>query len=103
MTHDKQRCVEIPETIRSKQPSVKVFYYHINILLADQCLRGVSTTLEENQMLRYCQRGKKKKKGKNPGIVHVLLMLKIKNPSKNEKKNCISLCNNAENSRRYRE
>lgn len=84
MTHDKQRCVEIPETIRSKQPSVKVFYYHINILLADQCLRGISTPLEENQMLRYCKRGKKK--GKKPGFVHVLLMLEITKPSNNEKK-----------------
>lgn len=56
MAHDKQRCVEIPETIRSKQPSVKVFYYHINILLADQCLSGINTPLEEKQKPEYFPR-----------------------------------------------
>lgn len=90
MTHDKQRCVEIPETIRSKQPSVKVFYYHINILLADQCLRGISTPLEEKpkgQVLPKYEvvKKKEKKKKETAGFVHVLFMLEIIKPSNNAK------------------
>lgn len=34
MTHGEPRCVEIPETIKTKRPSVTVFYCHIHILLA---------------------------------------------------------------------
>lgn len=95
MTHDKQRCVEIPETIRSKQPSVKVFYYHINILLADQCLRGINTPLEENQNPTYwpSMRLLREKRKKNPGFVHVILMLEITKPSNNAKKNAQAYLN----------
>lgn len=46
MTHGEQRCVEIPETIRAKQLSVKVFYCRINILLAGWSLQGINTPLE---------------------------------------------------------
>lgn len=78
MTHDKQRCVEIPETIRSKQPSVKVFYYHINILLADQCLRGINTPLKEIQKHRYFpSMGFLKAKTGQKLFLYVLLILEI--------------------------
>lgn len=41
MTHGEQRCVEIPETIRAKQLSIKVFYCSINILLAGWSLWSI--------------------------------------------------------------